>query len=66
VDIVIINKEPIPVEVKYGKMDLKGLLSFMKKFKVNEGYVVSPDKEGKQKINEKIISIVPAFKFLLR
>jgi len=66
VDIVLINKKLIPIEVKYGKIDFKGLTVFMKKFTANEGYIITPDKEGTQKINGKIISIVPAFKFLLK
>ena len=66
VDIVIIDRKPIPIEIKYGKIDISGLLAFMKKFKVNEGYVISPDKEGIQKTDGKIISLIPAFKFLLK
>lgn len=66
VDIIMANKKPTPIEIKYGKIDLKGLLVFMKKFGINEGYVISPDKEGSQKTDGKTISIVPAFKFLLK
>src|SRR3989344_3288396 len=66
VDMVIINKKLLPIEIKYGKVDLSGLLAFMKKFNVSKGYVVSLDKEEDKKIDKKIISIVPAFKFLLR
>ena len=65
VDVVMTNGEPVPIEVKYGKTDIKGLLAFMKRFKVEEGYVISPDKEETQKSNEKVISVVPAFKFFL-
>ncbi len=65
VDIVMTNGEPVPVEVKYGKIDFKGLLAFMKRFKVEEGYVISTDKEETQKSNGKVISVVPAFKFFL-
>lgn len=66
VDIVIIDRKPIPIEIKYGKIDISGLLAFMKKFKVNGGYVISPDKEGIQKTDGKTISVIPAFKFLLK
>lgn len=65
VDIVMTNGEPVPVEVKYGKIVIKGLLAFMKRFEVEEGYVISPDKEETQKIGGKVISVVPAFKFFL-
>jgi len=66
VDVVMIDRKPIPIEIKYGKIDINGLLAFMKKFKVNEGYVISPDKEGTEKINGKNIFVIPAFKFLLK
>ena len=66
VDMVIINKKLLPIEIKYGKVDLSGLLAFMKKFNVSKGYVVSLDKEEDKKIDKKIISIIPAFKFLLK
>lgn len=65
VDIVLSNKKLTPIEIKYGKMDFKGLLAFMNKFKTNQGYVTSPSREGIERIDRKIISIVPAFKFLL-
>jgi predicted AAA+ superfamily ATPase len=65
VDIIIPEQEPIPVEIKYGKISFDGILAFMKKFKVKRGYIVSDDKEGMHKIDGKIIEIVPAFKFLL-
>lgn len=64
VDIVMANKKPTPIEIKYGKIDLKGLSVFMKKFKVKKGYVISPDKEETQKIDGATISVIPAFKFL--
>jgi len=35
VDLVIPSNEPVPVEIKYGKISTEGLLKFMKKFKVN-------------------------------
>ena len=66
VDTVMINKEPGPVEIKYGKIDIKGLLAFMKKFDVDKGYIISLNQEKKQKMNGKMISILPAFKFLLQ
>ena len=65
VDIVMTNGEPVPIEVKYGKIDFKGLLAFMKRFNVEEGYIISPNNERVQKSNGKVISVVPAFKFFL-
>jgi hypothetical protein len=66
VDIVMPGKKPTPIEIKYGKIAFKGLLSFMKKFKTNKGYIISYDKEGKHKISGREITVVPAFKFLLK
>ncbi len=66
VDVVVVDKKPTPVEIKYGKIDTMGLIAFMKKFKVTEGYIVSHEKEEQLKIEDFTINIVPAFKFLLR
>jgi hypothetical protein len=66
VDIVLLEKEPLPIEIKYGKIEVKGILSFMKKFRVDKGFIISWDKEGEQQINGNVISIIPAYKFLLR
>jgi len=65
VDVVAGEKAPLPVEVKYGKADFKGLLAFMRKFKMDEGWVVSRDVEETKKIDGKTIHVVPAFKYLM-
>ncbi len=65
VDIVLVGKKIMPVEIKYGKIDASGLLAFMKKFGVNEGYIISYDREDKIKSEGKTIHVIPAFKFLL-
>ena len=66
VDMVLVNDTITPIEVKYGKTDIGGLLAFMRKFKVNRGYIISKQEESEQKIDNKTISIIPAFKFLLK
>ncbi|MCD6477322.1 MAG: ATP-binding protein [Candidatus Aenigmarchaeota archaeon] len=66
VDIILSNKKIMPIEIKYGKIDIKGLLVFMNKFEINKGYIVSYKIEGSKRINKKTIIINPAFKFLLR
>ncbi len=66
VDLVIVDKIPVPVEIKYGKLDTSGLIAFMKKFKVSEGYIVSHEKEEQLKTDGNRIHVVPAFKFLLK
>jgi predicted AAA+ superfamily ATPase len=65
VDIVLVDDKISPIEVKYGRIDLTGLSAFMRKFKVSHGYVISTREEREQKIDDKTISIIPAFKVLL-
>jgi len=65
VDTVRINQKVEPVEIKYGKIETKSLIKFMKKFHVDEGYIVSLDQEKKLEIDGKKIVITPAYKFLL-
>ena len=66
VDIVLVNDKIIPIEVKYGRVDFAGLSAFMKKFKVDQGYVISTIEERAQTIDDTTISVIPAFKFLLK
>ncbi len=66
VDVIIADKKPIPLEIKYGKIDTKGLIAFMKKFNVDRGYIISHDREEELKVNGNTIEIIPAFKFFLR
>ncbi len=64
VDIILSNKVLTPIEVKYGKIDIKGLLVFMKKFNVKKGYIISYDLEEERIVNKNNIFVIPAFKFL--
>lgn len=66
VDIVLVGKKPVPVEVKSGKVETGGVETFMKKFKVDKGFVVTRETEGSRTIDGKTIAIVPAFKHLLQ
>jgi len=66
VDVVQADGEPLPVEIKYGKLDFKGILAFMEKFKVNKGFVISQDIEEEKKFNAKTVSVMPAFKYLAK
>lgn len=65
VDIIMYDKKLQPIEIKYGKIDTGGLMAFMKKFGIKEGFIMSYKREEKLKIDEKTIFIIPAFKFLL-
>lgn len=55
------GEKTIPVEVKYGKVDKKGISRFLEKFKMKEGIIVSKDvfKE------ENSLKIIPLWQFLL-
>lgn len=66
VDIVLVEKKPLPVEVKYGKIDTQGISAFMKKFNISEGVIITRNKEEKHKINGTDILFIPAFKFLIK
>ncbi|RLI93130.1 MAG: hypothetical protein DRO94_00185 [Candidatus Altiarchaeales archaeon] len=59
-----------PIEIKYkdkiSKEDIKGLLSFMRKFGVNKGYLISRDVEDIIKINRKEIEVIPIWKLAIR
>ena len=43
VDAILVgdNKELYPIEVKFGKIQTKGLMKFMKQFKIDQGYIIS-------------------------
>jgi predicted AAA+ superfamily ATPase len=66
VDIVLDDQPPKPIEIKYGKIETQGLLRFMKKFHINEGYIISFHQEKTYEINGKKIQITPAYKYLLQ
>lgn len=66
VDVVLTDKKTVPVEIKYGKVDLAGINAFMKAFCITNGTVVTREREETQKVNEKVIELIPAFKFLLK
>lgn len=65
VDMVLTNKKITPIEIKYGKINYKGLSTFMKRFKLSNGYLITLSKEEKQKLNGKVIHVIPAYKYLL-
>ncbi len=67
VDIVLDEGKIIPIEVKYGEIkDIEGMFKFMDLFNVKEGFVISRDKEKEQKVGNKRISVIPAWKWFLK
>ena len=65
VDIILFDKKIMPIEIKHGKIDFRGMLAFMEKFNVKEGCIISRSIAEEKKIGDKTISVMPAFKFLL-
>ena len=57
----------MPIEVKYGDIkDMTGIVKFMGLFNVKEGLIISKNEEREQKIDNKKILVVPAWKWLLK
>lgn len=70
VDIILpIKNTLLPIEVKYRgriqKKDMSGLRSFMSRYKIDKGYLISYDFEKEYVSPWGKISIIPAWKFLL-
>jgi len=55
------NKKITPLEIKTGDVDLKGINSFMAKYKIPQGLVVTLDKEG---VRGKV-RLIPFYKYIL-
>ncbi len=66
VDIIQVNDTVEPIEIKYGNIQIDGLIKFMKKFNLKHGYVISRDQEKTQKLQGMTIDSIPAVKYLLR
>jgi predicted AAA+ superfamily ATPase len=66
VDMVLGDEEPLPVEVKHGKVGTGGVLKFMDRFGVKNGLVLTWDKEDELETpNGCRILVTPAYKYLL-
>lgn len=66
VDIIFADKDPVPIEVKYGKIETSGIIAFMKKFDASRGYIISHNREEVITAKGFHINVVPAFKFFLK
>ena len=69
VDFVLRGEKILPVEVKYRDeikaKDIKGLLNFMEKFKVKEGFVITKSLLKREKMRGKFLYFIPCWLFLL-
>ena len=67
VDIILSEEKTLtPIEIKYGKIDdLKGILKFMDLFNIKKGVIITKSESGEKTINNKQISIIPAWKWFI-
>ncbi|MBS3136835.1 ATP-binding protein [Candidatus Woesearchaeota archaeon] len=66
VDAIITKEKIIPIEIKYGKIEINGLLAFMQQFNCKEGVVVSKAKQEKIQQKGNTITVLPAYLFFLK
>ncbi len=64
--IISVHDEIIPIEVKYGQVRTKGMRKFLDKFDVKRGIIITQELFKEENYDEKIISYVPLWIFLLR
>jgi len=71
VDIIKVkDSHPIPIEIKYRssiyKRDARGLNSFMKKYSLSRGTMITRDLEGSIQLTAGTVDCVPYWKFLVQ
>jgi predicted AAA+ superfamily ATPase len=65
VDVIQDGTSPVPIEIKYGKIETAGVTAFLKKFKMAEGTIISREKDFVHQENGRKIRVVPAFEYFL-
>jgi len=63
--IIKTKKDTLPIEVKYGKVETKGMLKFLIEFSIKKGIIVTKDVFKEEKFENKKISFIPIWIFLL-
>jgi len=67
--IIKIGEKILPIEIKYknnvSEKELKGLFSFIEKFKLKKGVVITKDLLDEKRINGKDILFIPVWLFLI-
>ena len=67
VDIIKITDESLlPIEIKVSKVELKGLKSFMKKFNINKGLIITYEKKTKIDLSDNVVEVIPFYEYLLK
>ncbi len=66
IDVIVKTKADIlPIEVKYGRVDTKGMIKFLKEVGIKKGIIVTKDLFKEEAIDKKKISFISAWIFLL-
>ena len=67
IDVLLIkDKNPIPIEIKFGKIDAyDSIKAFLRKYKQNELTVITFEKEETIKLDKYTIKLIPAYKYFL-
>lgn len=60
VDVIRDGAPPLPVEIKSGRIETRGVAAFLKKFKAKDGLIISRDKEFVHEEDGRRIRVVPA------
>jgi predicted AAA+ superfamily ATPase len=63
VDVIRDGTPPMPIEIKYGKIETGGVTAFLRKFKMAEGLIISRDKAFVHEENGRRIRVVPAYEY---
>ena len=65
IDFILKDGKIVPVEVKYGKVELKRFLRALDKIELDYGFVITRDIYKEEEINGKRIFMMPAWAFVL-
>jgi hypothetical protein len=64
--ILKIGKEILPIEVKYGKVDINSMLKFLSEFKLKRAIILTKDIFAKKMLDKKISCFCHYGPFLLQ
>jgi len=63
--IVKLKQKVLPIEVKYGKVETKGMLKFLREFSIKRGLIITKNLFKEETVDNKKISLIPIWAFLL-
>lgn len=65
VDIILFQQDKaVPIEIKYGAINIKGIAKFLESENIKQGTIISKNVEDKRVEKNLTINIIPAWKFL--